>query len=97
MTKFTAGPWAIREVEHNPQRLNIQETSDFGYEIASVWGGGALDDAILANARLIAAAPELIQALEYLCRYAKTDGINLRPHDFAVVQALAALAKARGE
>jgi hypothetical protein len=50
----------------------------------------------IANARLIAAAPELYEALDYLARYHKSGGNEGDP-DEAERKAFAALTKARGE
>jgi hypothetical protein len=50
-----------------------------------------------ANARLIAAAPELYEALDYLARYHKSGGNEGDPDEAASRKAFAALTKARGE
>ena len=52
------------------------------------------DDEAMANARVIAAAPELLEACESLLRFAERDRL---PTDVAVNAARTAIAKAKGE
>ena len=84
-TKHTPGPWCYQ--------LGAIVDNE-GYLIADVrsrWDDGQDgEDYHFANARLIASAPELLQALEYIA----TGGENWK--DCARV-ARAAIAKAKGE
>lgn len=106
MTKmqWTPGPWSV-ENPMGPEELTIVANGDAPvYDwrwIASVSLMSELDDThpigaeARANARLIAAAPDLFTALDDLLEaWAKTGStISARTYDAAV----AALAKARGE
>jgi hypothetical protein len=94
-TKFTPGPWIKRG-------KGTIETSG-GAEVASVMDGQMLDrvdhETQEANAHLIAAAPELYEALEEL--HAQQNGPPLEKYktrwEKAMRKTEAALAKARGE
>lgn len=90
-TKHTSGPWATHLVDETivviPRRPLPQHVSTLGHsEVA--------DDEDYANARLIAAAPELLQALETLVECAKYGDV-IQDAD-AWKDAHAAIAKARG-
>lgn len=78
MNKYTPGPW-IRDPD-DKLRVTTQELLNAGDHIATV--------ETYADSRLIAAAPELLEALEELL-YARTDK--------AEAMANAAIAKAKGE
>ena len=77
MSKHTPGPWSVGEVSHKKQRVDIDSlhadqtvghhtwrglARAYGCEDMPVEGTAAM----LANARLIAAAPELLEALKVL-------------------------------
>ena len=99
MSKHTPGPWQTDQAEHDAPYQDIRIHAGKG-SICSVW----IDDAPLhdynaeqrANARLIAAAPELLEALR-----TAVDHLEGMPdqEDVAacVVKARAAIAKATGE
>ena len=93
--KWTPGKWSVYEDERETYWPGI----DAGRTSIVVWGdqqenngvqGDTLEEA-KANAHLIAAAPDLYEALDRLVRY-----INA-PSTEAYLSARAALAKARGE
>ena len=104
MTKHTPGPWMVESdgkedatvtaftaVHHNP------------VYICRVYGEGVLARAgdsteeRAANAALIASAPDLLAALrELLSECIDTDGSLLRPTQYVVDRASAAIAKAEG-
>lgn len=96
-TKFTPGPW--RMVGTTANRFVV--TASSGTVIAETWKDFRQE----ADARLIAAAPELYGALEALIAMQDqmsrkpTDGGGVFPADYGIVRgrAHAALAKARGE
>jgi hypothetical protein len=99
MSKHTTGPWSVGKVSHKKQRVDIDSLHADQTVGHQTWRGlarayGCKDmpaegtAAMLANARLIAAAPELLEALQEL-RYAATDK--------AEQMADAAITKATGE
>ena len=98
MAEFTKGPW---KVEHDgPSLPIITAIVDGRWDfVATVEHAGGADE---ANARLIAAAPDLLEALqEYMSAFgqaleANDITFNLQQQD-ADAMARAALAKARGE
>lgn len=56
-TKYTPGPWKAVKTAHGPIDIVIPD----GRDIVTVYGGGAGSKE--ANAALMAAAPELIEAM----------------------------------
>ena len=97
-SKHTPGPW--RPVNSHPQNACIYVQDDDGHEVATLYGGqdvGAAQDGDGvwsaqpirdANAHLIAAAPDMLEALHDLLT---------RPTDGAArVRARAAISKATG-
>jgi hypothetical protein len=90
---FTPGPWQwvndddIEQAEH-PFASVAEVVRIFQDEDRSQRN---------ANARLIAAAPELYAKLEGLLEYVRLFCADSSPTDAAVADAVAALAKARGE
>ena len=102
MSKHTPGPWSVGEVSHKKQRVDIDSLHADQTVGHQTWRGLAraygCEDmpaegtaVMLANARLIAAAPELLEALKVLV---ENGGIGPEQmfHD-----ARAAIAKATGE
>ena len=93
----TPGPWATHKTEGNggniPDRLEIvgPEEGRKRSLIASIYGFKLPEGQ--ANARLIAAAPELYEALESLIDFLFHEKKNRQ----AILRAKAALAKARGD
>jgi len=93
MSKHTPGPWQTDQAEHDAPYQDIRIHAGKG-SICCVW----IDDAPLhdynaeqrANARLIAAAPELLEALRWTAR-------ALHAEHPAAIKARAAIAKATGE
>lgn len=67
-----------------------------GYEVAEVYSDDCDPDEARANANLIAAAPELYEAVERALRHAQHLGIDVEGSSY-VKQLRAALAKARGQ
>ena len=61
-TQHTPGPWHLSECAHQTTDTGI--CSGSGLHITDVNGYGMRDDQNQANARLIAAAPDLLAALE---------------------------------
>jgi len=104
-TNHTPGEWRVTHDSWHP--LNKRITSSAKTHIAKVYACSASDDGgAAANAALIAAAPELLQALKAICEHANEAWAAL-DHDYhevlagnlgdAVDQARAVIAKAKGE
>ena len=69
MTQHTPGPWLVLSDDDHSDALTIQDQDEL--TIADIWGFAApdRDGQEQANARLIAAAPELLAALREACAY----------------------------
>jgi hypothetical protein len=105
MTEFTRGPW--KTAETNKRADNIKPAPPWhnltaivdrnGHTLANVVTKGPKGE---ANARLIAAAPDLLAALEGLLNEVEKAG-NANADDYGwptvVPQARAAIAKARNQ
>ena len=85
MSKHTPGPWFFN---FEAGRYVISHQGNFGPHKALAITGGFYPD-LEANARLIAAAPELLEALQMLLEFPNTGP--------ATSAARAAIAKATGE
>ena len=95
MDKHTKGPWSVECRDYSPYRIVA-----IPYATGIYAANAATDGDPKANARLIAAAPELLEALENLhaniAEYARIN--NLGGFDNQdMQQASAAIAKAKGE
>jgi hypothetical protein len=85
VARSTPGPWVARQVG-----LSGPNDDEPVYEVNGDGGRVVVADCLEeANARLIAAAPDLLEALEAMASYGRT------PETYE--QAIAALEKARGE
>lgn len=105
MSKHTPGPWNLfntAEIFTNLGAVNaegIEATSNDGWMIADCDMGGLSLSEIKANAMLIAAAPDLLEALEVMIEFVanvhanKAQTICYSEMD----KARAAIAKAKGE
>jgi len=98
MSKHTPGPWAI---DWDISRLSVYELND-GKLIASLRRPDFLDDQeiAIANSRLIASAPILLECLEKMCRRMLERGVAVNdkhPDRIALRNAELAIKKARGE
>jgi hypothetical protein len=92
--KHTPGPWFIDGHDRNGQRIVRQEHM----EIATCWHHcvQSIAEEMEANARLIAAAPELLEALQLVVDKLGSDFELYREQQFAIDTARAAIAKATG-
>lgn len=106
--KHTPGPWAVLPEEADKDYLRIRGTRiSCRYKVANVhmlrlWEShDVLRDRenaeSWANARLIAAAPELLEALKACAAVCAGETMNKRGLISALEQARAAIAKATGE
>lgn len=110
---FTPGPWFLNP-RPETDRDGGQPVCTYGLGngrncIANVWGMASarvIDDAAMANARLIAAAPELLEALLGILEGIEdesgpndgVDGVVLIPlFESQIATARAAIAKATGQ
>jgi hypothetical protein len=97
-TEHTPGPW---KVNYDGTILTEDKTGPCSHEIIAqmpVWFGTAqkghvTQDHLAANARLIAAAPELLAALEFMVRVGPSGIIGQQT---ARERAIEAIAKAKG-
>jgi hypothetical protein len=104
MSKHTPGPWATDEADHDAPYQDIKIKAGKHRTVCTVW----IDDAPVrdfnaeqaANARLIAAAPDLLEALTKLLDMHERCDAGFAPHvelRFAIRDmARAAIAKATG-
>ena len=90
MTKHTAAPWLIGENRYDYDLIIRSANND---PVCSVIYAGYSKTEAKANARLIAAAPELLEALKELCDVTDTNDYN----EAAFFKAEAAIAKAEGQ
>lgn len=93
-TKFTPGPWFVSSANKEDYEIGIQSAIGYQWHVCDVCDD--MPDDHVANAHLIAAAPELYDALEGLLqnyKYNKRKGLGISP----IMKAQKALAKARGE
>ena len=94
MSKHTPGPWASNEYTTSVSvPLKAVDCERIGFSIVFVNGHRGKEAA--ANARLIAAAPELLEALKEIVDAA--DGAGWEQLDPSFKKARAAIAKATGE
>ena len=86
--KFTPGPWSPGHYERSNKCFVVAKGSHIFEETTSATGE------ISPNAHLIAAAPDMFEALENIQRYLERSGEASLLDSFGVNEALA---KARGE
>ena len=97
MNQHTKGPWD-RIIADGYTVRHPQIYSDTGPVANATWLGDGRLDELNANARLISAAPELLEALKGMLEqfnYHTTTGINHEESE-AIAKARAAIAKAGG-
>ena len=101
MSDFTPGPWMLRTTPTSAGLCHIVSAAD--WRGAFIYGDGirkGVDDALpkaqelAANARLIAAAPDLLEALKWMVLRTEEGGY---PDGKCLEEARAAIAKATGE
>lgn len=107
MTKHTPAPWKVQEPRHFPNRENTHLFIVSNNTLVSIMPELQNDrlNESAANARLIAAAPELLEALKLANKHleaiasvygARLDGTNLETTETRRIIA-AAILKAEGE
>lgn len=98
--QHTPGPWSVTNNNWETStvygrdgetiaacQINSIVTEDTQYEFEAIKE---------ANARLIAAAPELLEALEHLLKVRTREGVKPQSRDAAEAKSRAAIAKATG-
>lgn len=93
--KFTPGPWEVGELDRGFGRGSLCVQDQHGF-IAKMPGDHLWSES-LANAHLIAAAPDLYEALRGCMAACELQGADSAEFFDARNSAYAALAKARGE
>lgn len=95
MAEFTKGEWLSSAKESSTDDAVITTTVDNQtLTIAKIYG----HDNVCADAALIAAAPDLYEALYSLAKEMDSDGLNAgTTYGPMIYKAMQALAKARGE
>lgn len=90
--KHTPGPWTVEQCEQFPSLAKIVGPQRVELELSAF---ALSEQEEMSNARLIAAAPEMLEALRAV---AKTDGVRDLKVGGVSIQALidAAIAKAEG-
>ncbi len=105
MSEHTPGPWKHEIWDYpsaTPPRKELEIVTDNDLLATIAWDEGRDNpytikhDEAFANARLIAAAPELLEALELLMSARDDDGA-ICPSGIVVAQVKSAIAKARGK
>lgn len=102
--KYTPGPWFVEEPNLDPEYGEMEKTTwsirapgtngFISFELATLSGWNPDKDDY--DARLIAAAPELLEALQGLVK-AVSDGYSEGIYADQMIAARAAIAKALGE
>jgi len=91
MSKHTPGPWKASLRHGNSDEWEIMSPSDGNWKVATV-------DTIKANANLIAAAPELLEALKDLAESCDSaNGCMGNEHEIDTAEAWAFIAKAEAQ
>ena len=91
--KHTKGPWATDEDDHDAPHQNIKVKAGKHHTVCTVWIDDApvrdFNSAQQANARLIAAAPELLEALQEMVEIAESQGHIVKRARDAIAKATA--------
>jgi hypothetical protein len=94
MSKYTPGPWMIWDLRHQKNgQIRIQPDRRVVDSVEDVCNVFARTSGCEANARLIAAAPELLEAAKFFVEFS---GATKHTGDAIVAKHLAAIAKAEG-
>lgn len=99
--KHTPGPWHVRKCDGGYRLFDREDwavVNDGLITPCLIWGGAGFKEGE-ANARLIAAAPDLLKALQVLIKINRDlDTVGVMPADKAIAYGMAeaAIAKATG-
>ncbi len=95
--QWTHGPWCVSRYETKTRGLDIIPSGGHSLFIASVYLPRCTDQTrARADARLIAAAPEMLVALERLCEVFAGGHVS-EQRNIELAQARAVIARAKGE
>lgn len=96
--KHTPGPWKAIAYQGHAATSIISDHAEQTIQIAECSGFGRHSNECLADARLIAAAPDLVEALApFVARNSSEETITITVRTEDVTRARAAIAKATGE
>ena len=94
MRNHTPGPWFAVQNSAGMWDVNVKD-SDYGQTVSSCGPNRYIDGDAELNACLISAAPDLLEALEYITDDSRMQTFTDREHCRTVARK--AIAKARGE
>lgn len=94
--KWTTGPWRISGSRYQAVVADGDTGHDDPFSVSAYRGHLVCESATDGNARIIAAAPDLYEALSGVMGYAEDGALTIDAQPF-LDAAYAALAKARGE
>lgn len=95
--KFTPGPWKYVRVKEDIDTFAIRTETDDTLAAVGISPVGWRPGKDIANATLIAAAPEMFTALAGICQEKSAHICQYRPESCEVCQINKVLKKARGE
>jgi len=96
MSAHTPGPWVAKKATVRGEVNEWYVTEGEGVAVIASCVTDIAGEPSEANARLIAAAPELLEALEGLCGLAELRPGHLQDYKAAVAAARNAITKAKG-
>lgn len=97
MSKHTPGPWKVEVLGHTLRVVDSYGWEEHSNDLAVI--GDCSNPTLQANTRLIAAAPDLLEALEMALNAIESSGIESKRGDATVACRMSrtAIAKAKGE
>ena len=91
----TPGPWIICDKQEEPRTVKIGTGENGWLGVAQSFGDTQAE--ATANAKLIAAAPDLLAAAKDALTWIKRDIKHMDPYNFGVINLELAIAKAEGK
>ena len=99
MTKYTPGPWVVAEYAGDVTMIEHHESTGYGFRQTLIARVLPVSEDAEGNAALLAAAPDMLAALEALWVQALQSDVNEARNEWgreALELARAAIAKAKG-